>query len=249
MGVSRRWSVESKEFEMMIKGGNLGVRIFERSNKKQKSVFIQRDEVAWLVGSVEALMNVGTFEVFWDQSRAGFQRIIVQKCANRHGHFLTIEEFDGRRRCGNILIPEGRHGQGRERLISELKKASLSLWEGRAFRESKMKTVATDGRSFAEVVRLSKTPSGLKKVSAAVGNPTSASLCAGSERSLPKNHLQTGSARVSVEAGGCLRSVGGPSGEKDRLDGGEAAGQRYCGDGGRVLSEPAEGEGTYGRYI
>jgi hypothetical protein len=215
MGESRIWSVESKEFEMMIKGGNSGVRIVERSNKKQRSVFIQRDEVAWLVGSVEALMNVGTFEVFWDQSRAGYQRIIVQKCANRHGHFLTIEEFDGRRRCGNILIPEGRRGQGRERLISELKKASSSLWEGRVFRESKMKKVATDGRSFAEVVGLSKISSGLKEITAAVGEPSPASQCVGNERSLPKAHSQTGPVRVSVEAGGCSRPVGGATGEKD----------------------------------
>jgi hypothetical protein len=28
---SRRWSVESKEFEVMIKGGGLGVSIYERS--------------------------------------------------------------------------------------------------------------------------------------------------------------------------------------------------------------------------
>jgi hypothetical protein len=34
MGESRIWSVESNEFEMMIKGGNSGVRIVERSNKK-----------------------------------------------------------------------------------------------------------------------------------------------------------------------------------------------------------------------
>jgi hypothetical protein len=215
MGELRIWSVESKEFEMMIKGGNSGVRIVERSNKKQRSVFIQRDEVAWLVGSVEALMNVGTFEVFWDQSRAGYQRIIVQKCANRHGHFLTIEEFDGRRRCGNILIPEGRRGQGRERLISELKKASSSLWEGRVFRESKMKKVATDGRSFAEVVGLSKNSSGLKEITAAVGEPSPASHCVGNERRLTKAHSQTGPARVSVEAGGCFRPVGGATGEKD----------------------------------
>jgi hypothetical protein len=48
---------------------------------------------------------VESSEVFWDQSRAGYPRIIAQRRSNRHGCFLIVEEFDGRR-CGNILIPE-----------------------------------------------------------------------------------------------------------------------------------------------
>jgi hypothetical protein len=46
------WSVESKEFELMIKGRASGVRIYERSKKKKSSIFIQRDELAWLVGCI-----------------------------------------------------------------------------------------------------------------------------------------------------------------------------------------------------
>jgi hypothetical protein len=57
---------------------------------------------------------VESSEVFWDQSRAGYPRIIAQRRSNRHGCFLIVEEFDGRRRCGNIVIPEGRYGQGWE---------------------------------------------------------------------------------------------------------------------------------------
>jgi hypothetical protein len=63
---SRRWSVESKEFEVLIKGGASGVRIFERSKKKQSSIFVQRDELAWMVGSLEEVVEVKTSEVFWD---------------------------------------------------------------------------------------------------------------------------------------------------------------------------------------
>jgi hypothetical protein len=119
MAVSRRWAVESKDFELLIKGRASGARIFERSNKKQRSIFVQKDELAWLVGSVEVVV-VETSEVFWDQSRVGYPLIIALKCSNRHGRFLTIEEFAGRRRCGAILIPEGRYGQGWERFISKM---------------------------------------------------------------------------------------------------------------------------------
>jgi hypothetical protein len=66
---------------------------------------------------VEEVVELETSEVFWDQSRAGYPRIIVQKRSNRHGRFLTVEEFDGRRRIGTVLIPKGRFGQGWSRLI------------------------------------------------------------------------------------------------------------------------------------
>jgi hypothetical protein len=89
--------MESKEFDIMIKGGSIGVRIVKRSKGKTRSIFLQRDELVWLVGIVREVMAEETFKVFWDQSRAGYPRIITQKCSNRHGHFLTLEEFDGRR--------------------------------------------------------------------------------------------------------------------------------------------------------
>ena len=61
-----------------------------------------------------------TSEVFWDKLRAWDPRIITQKCSNKHGRFLTVEEFDGKRRCGAILIREGRYGQGWDRFVSEV---------------------------------------------------------------------------------------------------------------------------------
>jgi hypothetical protein len=134
MECNRRWKVESKEFEVLIKGGATGVRIIERSHNKRRSIFVQRNELAWMVKTVEEVVDVESHEVFWDQSRAGYPRIIVQKRSNRHGRFLTIEEFEGRRRIGTILIPEGRYGQGWCRIISELREVKAVLWEGRESR-------------------------------------------------------------------------------------------------------------------
>ena len=58
MAVASRWFVESKEYKMLIKGGNSGLRIVERSNNKQRSIYVQRDELSWLVGAVEEVMDV-----------------------------------------------------------------------------------------------------------------------------------------------------------------------------------------------
>jgi hypothetical protein len=44
MAGSRRWYVESKEFEVLVKegvAGVAGVRFYERSNGKQRSIFLQ----------------------------------------------------------------------------------------------------------------------------------------------------------------------------------------------------------------
>jgi hypothetical protein len=60
----RSWYVESKKVEMLIKGENSGLRIVERGKKKQGSIFLQRDEIAWLVGAVEEVLEVDTSEVF-----------------------------------------------------------------------------------------------------------------------------------------------------------------------------------------
>jgi hypothetical protein len=168
MGEARRWSVEAKEFEVSIKGGLLGVRIVEIRNKKRRSIFVHRDEISWLVGALEVAAEVDTSEVFWDQSRAGYIRLTTQRCANKHGRFLFIEEYDGRRRSGTILVPEGWTGQGWARMISELRRACSALKMGRGYMEVKpMKvgrgsqedrpaTVKVGSRSFAEVVGTSK---------------------------------------------------------------------------------------------
>ena len=152
MAGSRRWYVESKEFEVLVKEG---VGFYERSNGKQRSIFIQKDELAWLVKIVEELVAVESSEVFWDQSRAGYPRIIAQRRSNRHGCFLTVEEFDGR--CGNILILG--YGQGWEQLIVEVRMASFSLHEaskGKKDKEGK-------GRSYAEVLVWKEPFAGTKK--------------------------------------------------------------------------------------
>jgi hypothetical protein len=164
--MARRWQVESKRFEMLIKGGNSGLRMVERGKIKQGSIFIQRDEIAWMVGAVEEVLEVDSSAVYWDPSSAGFPRVLVQRRSNRHGNFIFIEEYEGRNCRGSVLIPEGRYGQGWSRLISELRIARLTLWKGREFRMNKGSQVVS-GRSFAEVVGRPKLlESGLKVVPA-----------------------------------------------------------------------------------
>ena len=66
MANSRKWSVESKEFKLVVKGGLSGVRIFERSHGKQMSIFLKNDEVAWLRRIMEKMVAMESSKVFWD---------------------------------------------------------------------------------------------------------------------------------------------------------------------------------------
>jgi hypothetical protein len=64
MAVPWKWKVEAKEFELVIRGGNTSVRFFERNSKVNRSIFLQRAEVAWLDRVMEKLVAVKTPEVF-----------------------------------------------------------------------------------------------------------------------------------------------------------------------------------------
>jgi hypothetical protein len=143
-----KWSVEAKEFELVVRGGNTGVRFYERNSRTVRSIFLQRAEVAWMDNVMEELAAVKFYEVFWDQSRAGHPRVIVEKCSNRHGKFLRIEEIDGRKRRGSIMIPEGRYGEGWNRLKMEVSKANSSLGVREKWRSNMVKA----GKSYAEAV-------------------------------------------------------------------------------------------------
>jgi hypothetical protein len=156
MAGSWKWRVESKDFELLVKDGANGARFFERNGKRQRSIFLLKDELAWLDRKNEELVMGDHAEVFWDQTRAGYPRIMALKRSNRNGNFLEIEEYDSRGRCGSIIIPEGRYGQGWERLKVHVSRAFASLRVPRIIRESAM---VTGRRSFAEVVGLSQNQS------------------------------------------------------------------------------------------
>jgi hypothetical protein len=154
----RFWSMEAKVFEVRIKGGDTGVRIFESNKRKKSSIFVRRDELAWLIGALEVVVDAEKTEIFWDQSRAGCPRILAQKRSNKHGRFVSIEEYEGRRRNGIILVPEGRYGQGWARLMVELDGANSFLWEGRASKEHKETKGETARRGPSVVLESSSQP-------------------------------------------------------------------------------------------
>jgi hypothetical protein len=200
---SRGWYVESKSFEMQIKGGNYGLRMVEKGKKKQGSIFIHRDEINWLVGAVEVALDVETSEVFWDPSSAGFPRVLVQRRANRHGSFIFIEEYGGRNRRGSVLIPEGRYGQGWCRLVSELKIARSALWKGREFRARKEYRV-TPGRSFAEAVGRPQSSEEEGKVMQAAVASEKDGVCAQTRPKIvpAKTDVQFDASKAAGETGG-----------------------------------------------
>jgi hypothetical protein len=263
MGEIRRWSVEAKEFEISIKGGLLGVRIVEKRNNRQRFICVHRDELPWLVGAVEKAANVDTLEVFWDQSRAGYIRLITQRRANMHGRFLTIEEFDGSRRSGSVLIPEGWSGQGWSRLISELRLACASLKVSRGFRMDKPKLVTAGKRSLAEVVGDSK---GTEKKGSSLLKPiTGAVLIEGKvpasegdrrEKVLPSIKPMLEPTHTSLGSGGYLQQPQTSSGMNQEVGGAgfirwssvwpsEMQGDMSCNPRGSVLGD--ERQGTQGK--
>jgi len=159
MGFSSSWSVDAKEFELVVVGGESGVRIRESCKGRNRSIMLDRTELAWLLNTFESLVCVVDSRVFWDQSRHGFPRIIAQRHFNRHGGFMVIEEFNGDRRKDSIFIPEGRAGKGWKCFREELRLVSDYFRAGSRAREVDSEPPANPRgrRSYAEV--LAKTTS------------------------------------------------------------------------------------------
>jgi hypothetical protein len=54
MGLSRKWSVESKDFEMVVKDGDTSLFIQEKSRGVLRSIRLGNKEVVWLLHIFES---------------------------------------------------------------------------------------------------------------------------------------------------------------------------------------------------
>ncbi len=64
MGFSSSWSVEAKEFEVVVVGGESGIRIRESCKGRHRSILLDRSELAWLLRTFESLVCVEDSRVF-----------------------------------------------------------------------------------------------------------------------------------------------------------------------------------------
>jgi hypothetical protein len=113
--------VESKFFQLEVEKGSTGLWIHEKCRGVAHSIFLGRRDSFWLLDMVEEVLLSSNTEDFWRRSRSGSPSFFVQRCANKHGRFLIVEDFGGGRRRGCILIPEGRRGEGWNSFILELR--------------------------------------------------------------------------------------------------------------------------------
>jgi hypothetical protein len=116
----RGWCVvESKHFVLDVKGGSSGLNISETCRGVTRSILLGRKNSFWLLDTVVELLSANNSSAFWRKSR-DFPGIYAQRCVNKHGRFLTIEDYGDGRRRGVILVPEGRKGEGWEAFRLEL---------------------------------------------------------------------------------------------------------------------------------
>jgi hypothetical protein len=159
-GFSRRWSVESKDFELVVIGGETEVHLREICRGILRSILLDRDEVAWLVSIFEDLVVVEDFRVFWNQAQARFPWIIAQRCFNRHDGFLMVKEHYGGRKRGAVLIPEGRRGKGWDLFGSALRSVNehFKTRGSGVAANSEVQAVRGRMRSYAEVLSTNLPP-------------------------------------------------------------------------------------------
>jgi hypothetical protein len=159
--------VESKLFVLGVEGVTTGLSIQESSRGVTRSILLNYNDSSWLLGTVEELLSAKNSDVFWRRSRPGFPGIFAQRCANKHGRFLTVEDYEGGKRRGFILVPEGWKGEGWSAFQSELDSAvkfmkdqrlkmKIPMKKDHAVRSSETlstsKPPVTQRRSFAETL-------------------------------------------------------------------------------------------------
>jgi hypothetical protein len=112
--------VESKRFDLVVEGGSKGLRISESSRGITRFIALNGKDSCWLLATLEELLAAKDSAVFWRRSRAGFPSSYAQRCANKHGRFLMVENYGEGRRRSFIIVPEGRKGEGWKSFRSEL---------------------------------------------------------------------------------------------------------------------------------
>jgi hypothetical protein len=68
--------VESKDFELLVVGGETGVCIRKSCKGSMRSILMDRDGIAWLVRIFEELVVGEDSRVFWNQY-LGFQGFLL----------------------------------------------------------------------------------------------------------------------------------------------------------------------------
>jgi nucleosome binding factor SPN SPT16 subunit len=81
------WFVDSKEFDLLVVGGLIGIRVREKCKQVTRSILLDKDEASWLIKSYDKLVTVQDSRVFWNHSLSGCPWILAHQCSNRHGYF------------------------------------------------------------------------------------------------------------------------------------------------------------------
>jgi hypothetical protein len=123
--------VESKRFDLYVEGGSTGLRIGESSRGITRFIALNGKDSRWLLDTLEELLAAKDSAVFWRRSHAGFPSSFAQRCANKHGRFLMVENYGEGRRRSFILVPEGRKGAGWKSFRSELSSAVKFMGTGK----------------------------------------------------------------------------------------------------------------------
>ncbi|CAI9776149.1 unnamed protein product [Fraxinus pennsylvanica] len=113
MGGVRFLSIEFKTFEFILEGGGVhSIRINELGRGFVHSVVMGRGCAIRVAGAIEDLISKPYIESFARTFRVGDAVIFLQRCSNRKGRFISIQEIHRGGRKGAIIIPEGRNGVG-----------------------------------------------------------------------------------------------------------------------------------------
>uniref|UniRef100_A0A2N9FVR5 Reverse transcriptase domain-containing protein n=1 Tax=Fagus sylvatica TaxID=28930 RepID=A0A2N9FVR5_FAGSY len=124
MGGNRHFFIESKAFEFTVDhgGGAFIVRLYERRKDTLRSVFMGKESAITLLAALEELVTLKNTGNFVRTIREGETVFIAQRCSNTKGRYVSLQAIHKGGRRGQIIIPEGRNGDGWRGFALELRR-------------------------------------------------------------------------------------------------------------------------------
>lgn len=95
MSGSKFFFIESKTFEISVdnEGGASTVRIYEKGKDRIRSIHIGKENAKRLVINMVKLDSKDAMETFVCTIRKGDTVFLVQRCSNRRGRYISMQEI------------------------------------------------------------------------------------------------------------------------------------------------------------
>lgn len=119
MGLTKVVLIETKIFEILVKGGHF-IHIIEQGGNVTKELILGLPTDLWVAQALEEYSRSNGDKEFIKTSNLGSSAFIAQRSSNIYGRYLIVVEYRGGSRKSLIIIPKEVEGQGWRKMSMQM---------------------------------------------------------------------------------------------------------------------------------